>query len=49
MSESDKDQNAKALEEARNDVESWPEWYSLSTVCRRWNVGLSRQNCASST
>lgn len=35
MSESDKDQNAKALEEARNDVESWPEWYSQSPL-ERW-------------
>jgi hypothetical protein len=35
MSESDKDQNAKALEEARNDVESWPEWYS-QTPLERW-------------
>jgi hypothetical protein len=35
MSESDKDQNAKALEEARNEAESWPKWYSLSPQ-ERW-------------
>lgn len=35
MSESTEDQNAKALEEARDDAESWPEWYSLSPL-ERW-------------
>ena len=42
MSKSAKDQNAKALEEARDDAESGPS----GTACRHWNVGMSRQNCS---
>jgi hypothetical protein len=37
MSESVKDQNTKAREEARDDSESWPEWHSLSPL-EHWHV-----------
>ena len=35
MSESAKDRNAQGLEEARDDAESWPEWYCMSPL-ERW-------------
>ena len=36
MLESAKDRNAKRLEEARDEAESWPEWYSISPL-ERWH------------
>ena len=36
MLESAKDRNAKRLEEARDEAESWPEWYAM-TPLERWH------------
>ena len=36
MLESAKDRNAKRLEEARDEAETWPEWYCMSPL-ERWH------------